>query len=209
MQSYYKRASGGAKFECFGVGSNVDMTPALFDWDNKIGQSTIARVYHDLAIVMALLPEAGEPVLYRTGHGYHVIFTELVRMCDYRVVLDMVSGESCGDRYAVHAVERLNELGCSACSGFCATAWVYGPTLRVGRKAGRGRDIFRVTPRAYANSPICDTHDAMVRHYSARPAPEEPAVQNGSETTDALVNRLLATGIKFPPRRQTFDEAPF
>lgn len=203
MQSYYKRASGAAKFQCFGVGSSAEMAPVLLDWDNKFGQSTIARVYHDLAIVMALLPEAGEPVLYRTGHGIHVIFTQLVKMVDYQAMLDFVHGDYAGDRYTVHSAEGPNEFGGTACSGFCATAYVYGPTLRVGRKEGRGRDIFRITPRAYANSPLVDTHDAMVRHYSNRPA---PAVQGGVEDLDQLVARLKATGIKFAPRKTMFDD---
>lgn len=191
--SYYKKASMGAEFACFGVRPDSEMSPAVFDWDFWYGTSTITRVYHDLAVIMALLPEAGDPVLYRTGHGMHVVFTKLVKQTDYNALLDLIGAQR--EHWYAGGAQTPNAAGCTVCGGFAEICQENGAVLRTGRKPNRGRDIFRVTPRAYSNSPLVDIHDAMVRQYNAKGGRVKPVTNDIQALVDRIVER---NNIKIP-----------
>jgi hypothetical protein len=184
--SYYKTSAkwlGVANpFQCFGAPGTSERVPLCLDWDDRPdlipehGTTTI-RALHDCAIVRTILPEAGVPVLYATGHGVHAVFPNTVRQIDFRVVLDLLAMREMGCcTYALGSSFRIPaECGGTVCTGYASICYVDGPTIRVGRKPGRGRDITRLTPRGESNSDMIRAHDAMVRRYNHRGvnAPQE------------------------------------
>lgn len=158
-------------FPCFGVGEDAATTPVLLDWDEMKDAGTLdERVEHDLAIVKALLPEAGQFAVYRTGDGRHAVSTNEVPTEEYHALLGLVQADmACAwGSYLAPYECNPNQWGCTVDGGYAAYTMLRGARLRVGQKPGRPPDIQRMTPRLQARSHLTDTHDAMVRHYKKR-----------------------------------------
>lgn len=171
---YYKKSASwlsNAPFQCFGAAVTDEFVPLCLDWDDKpdwvsTHGTTTMRALHDCAIVQAVLPEAGVPVLYSTGHGVHAVFPNTVRQVDFQAVLRLLCFRT--SSYFSSCETSASDCDGTVCGGYAAICSLDGPTLRVGRKIGRGRDITRLTPRSEVNSDLIMCHDAMIRRYNHR-----------------------------------------
>ncbi len=152
-------------FPCLDYRLDDDRAILFADWDG--GHQTYAR--RDARQVGELLPEAGRVVFYRTGHGLHAVWSQPVRLDDALAVLDLLGARRLSRVYTGEVIGGQG-LGC-ICAGFTDIYKHHAGRLRVGRKPGRGRDIFRITPRRPDDSAIIQAHDALVKHYNHRGRP--------------------------------------
>lgn len=137
------------------------------DWDYPYSD----QIWDEMVQIMSLLPEAGTPALYTTGHGVHALWPNLVRWEDAKAILQLFTPAEAvvTNRYgAVVALIGDGQGFGTICHGFSGIARRQGQIyLRVGRKPDREADIRRITRRAdNADSPIIQAHDAMVRRYN-------------------------------------------
>lgn len=162
-------ASQEVVFPCLGADLGSGNVILLAEWDidpySPQKQQDEADVWDDIRSMKGILPEAGSPVLYHSGRGYHAVWPHPVSKTDARTALQLLS------KAMYRGYADINQGGYgigSICGGFYRLTEAYGGRIRVGRKPGRGKDIIRITRSRRGDTEPITVHDAMVKHYNHR-----------------------------------------